>query len=234
MPFRSTICLLALLLAAPLTAAEPSGGKSLDDQLLEDLSTDEPKAQSPAQAKPQGEPRAPEQEPAGLDQQLLDEIDGEDIGMGPEPDPLTRIGRNMRKSETLIEKRDTSKKTQDVQKRILADLDEMLRLTKQQCQGGQSKPSSSTSKPSSKNNPNSQASSGEPSSQPARDSSDRLSKAGKTDVEDEQDLDALVKQVWGHLPDKVRGQMQNVSVEDFLPKYEKLIEEYYKRLAEEP
>jgi hypothetical protein len=27
--------------------------------------------------------------------------------------------------------------------------------------------------------------------------------------------------------------MQNVSVENFLPKYEKLIEDYYKRLAEE-
>ena len=71
------------------------------------------------------------------------------------------------------------------------------------------------------------------SKKPARESTDRLTKPGETKITDEKDLEALVKQVWGHLPDKVRDQMQNASVESFLPKYEKLIEEYYKRLAEE-
>jgi hypothetical protein len=43
----------------------------------------------------------------------------------------------------------------------------------------------------------------------------------------------MLKQIWGHLPPKIRDQMQSALIEDFLPKYERLIEEYYSRLAEE-
>ena len=43
----------------------------------------------------------------------------------------------------------------------------------------------------------------------------------------------LMRRIWGQLPDKVRDEMQAPMSEKFLPKYERLIEEYYKRLAEE-
>jgi hypothetical protein len=39
--------------------------------------------------------------------------------------------------------------------------------------------------------------------------------------------------VWGHLPERIRQQLQSAAVERFLPKYEDLIEAYYQRLAEE-
>lgn len=228
--------LFACLLVAPLGADDKAGQKSLDDQLLEDLDSEllpsPPKTNTESKAS-ESPPNAPKPDKSGLDEKLLDEIDGEDIGQGPEPDPLTRIGRNMRKAESLIGNRDTSPRTQEVQKRILADLDQLLQQTKQQCQGGQPKPPSDAAKTASNTPANSQPAEGDPSGKPARDSTDRLAKAGKTEVDDEQDLDELVKQVWGHLPEKVRSQMQNVSAEDFLPKYQKLIEEYYKRLAEE-
>lgn len=235
----SLLCLTLVcgLFVAPLSAADKTGGKSLDDQLLEDLDSEllptEKKVAPAAKPGDAAKPSAPQTGDAGLDQKLLDEIDGEDIGLGPEPDPLTRIGRNMRKVETLIGQRDTSKKTQDVQQRIVSELDLLLEQTKKQCQGGQGKSPSSASKPASNTPSGSKPAEGDPSDKPARDSTDRLAKAGKTDVDDQQNLDELVKQVWGHLPEKVRGQMQNVSAENFLPKYEKLIEEYYKRLAEE-
>ena len=44
----------------------------------------------------------------------------------------------------------------------------------------------------------------------------------------------MLRRVWGHLPEKAREQMQNSIDEEFLPKYEKLIEQYYQRLAEQP
>lgn len=44
---------------------------------------------------------------------------------------------------------------------------------------------------------------------------------------------ALIKEVWGQLPERVRQQLQNASVEKFLPKYERLTEDYFRRLAEE-
>ena len=43
---------------------------------------------------------------------------------------------------------------------------------------------------------------------------------------------AVIKQVWGELPEKERQQMLQSSVEEFLPKYAELIEQYYRRLAE--
>ena len=42
-----------------------------------------------------------------------------------------------------------------------------------------------------------------------------------------------MKDAWGHLPQHAREQMLQNSPERFLPQYELLIEQYYKRLAEE-
>ena len=44
--------------------------------------------------------------------------------------------------------------------------------------------------------------------------------------------DQLVERVWGHLPEKIQNRMRASGTIRFLPKYRKLIEEYYKRLAE--
>ena len=44
----------------------------------------------------------------------------------------------------------------------------------------------------------------------------------------------VVSRAWGNLPDKLRDQMQSTTPEQFLPKYERVIEDYYQRLAEEP
>ena len=43
----------------------------------------------------------------------------------------------------------------------------------------------------------------------------------------------MLKEVWGHLPARVREQMQNAASEQFLPKYEAMIEQYYERLTED-
>ena len=46
-------------------------------------------------------------------------------------------------------------------------------------------------------------------------------------------MQSLVKKIWGELPDTTREQMLEPLVEEFLPKYELLIEEYFRRLAAE-
>ena len=40
--------------------------------------------------------------------------------------------------------------------------------------------------------------------------------------------------LWGHLPEKLREEMLSALGESFVPKYERLIEQYYRRLAEQP
>ena len=44
---------------------------------------------------------------------------------------------------------------------------------------------------------------------------------------------AVIRRLWGQLPEHARGQMLQSPVEEFPPKYEVLIEEYFRRLAEE-
>ena len=43
----------------------------------------------------------------------------------------------------------------------------------------------------------------------------------------------LMKDIWGQLPPHAREQMLQSPPEQFLPKYELMLEQYYKRLAEE-
>lgn len=47
------------------------------------------------------------------------------------------------------------------------------------------------------------------------------------------DPTALQQSVWGHLPERVRSQMQSRMVEEFLPSYRQQIEAYYRALLEE-
>lgn len=239
--------LLALLvtmggLGVVIAQDKPGQPASLDDQLLDDLNSELLPAAQPAPAGDKQNttlpPATKPTDPAN-DEQLLDQLgQGEDIELGPPKNPLARIGERMRAAETLISKRDTSARTQELQQQIVRDLDLLLQQTKQQCQGGQCSPSAPKSgqpKPSPSNSAakSKPSGDGEPGNKPAQDSTDRLGKAGENKSDDAATMDQLVKEVWGHLPEKVRGQMQNVGVEQFLPKYERLIEEYYKRLAEE-
>ncbi|WP_158265665.1 hypothetical protein [Blastopirellula marina] len=47
-----------------------------------------------------------------------------------------------------------------------------------------------------------------------------------------EEQDALIKKAWGNLPPHLRKQISNTSMERFLPKYERLTQEYFRKLAE--
>jgi hypothetical protein len=210
---------LALFTFAVSSSFAADESDNLDDQLLgdlegdlleglEDLPTDDGKA-SPA-----------------LDQKLLQELDaGEDIG--DEKDPLKLIAQRMRSVEQLIGEQNTSENTQKIQKLIVADLSQLIEALNKQCQGQCKKKASGSSAGASKSKPGQ-----EPGDKPSSDSTERQ---GTADVKegDLADVENMMKKVWGHLPPKVREQINSSSIEEFLPKYEKLIERYYRRLAEE-
>jgi hypothetical protein len=44
----------------------------------------------------------------------------------------------------------------------------------------------------------------------------------------------VVKDVWGHLPDKLRQQVTQYYKEQFMPKYSDLLKQYYSSLANTP
>ena len=135
----------------------------------------------------------------------------------------------MREVEDLIEGSNTSQPTQRLQERIVEDLDQLIEQMKKQCSGGPCD-GAGKKKPGSGSKAGTGENKGE--SRPAKDSTARTGKDADTRTEMER-MKQMLKEVWGHLPPKIREQMQAGSPEEFLPKYERLIEDYYKRLAEE-
>ena len=206
------------LVAADQPASKPATPpKSLDAQLLDDLDADLLKGLSPA-VKPAvpAKPGAPGQDPPA----------GEDlVGAGAATNPLGIVSERMREVQRRIAGRDTSEATQSVQKQIEADLAKLIEQAKQQCAAcnkagsGQGQQAGNTG--------------GNPTPAPPRDSTNRIEQGTKETVETA-DVKDVLRRFWGHLPDKIREQMQSSLSEEFLPKYERVIEDYYRRLAEDP
>ncbi len=206
--------------------------ETLDEDLLQGLDVQSDEQPSPKRGDTSREPTGGEF--SDLDGQLLDQLgQGEDLGQEA-VDPLTAIGRQMQTAGELIGQRITSDRTQRVQQQIVADLDTLIEQLKSQCKKGQCQGGDGMPKPRAKPGSEGKGGKGENqgANQPARDSTGRLGVA-QADSAELARIKQMLKQVWGHLPAKVRDQMQSGTIEEFLPKYQTLIEAYYSRLAEE-
>ena len=216
-------CCGALVVAISLgdyTLAQEPKTKAADADLLKDLETDLLKDLPAAKTTQQGK-----KEGSAQDQRLQDELKaGEDLGAAPE-NPLVEIGRQMRAVEQKIVQRDTSDQTQAKQADIVAALEKLIQQAKKQ--GGSGNKNASGRGTGKAGAGDGQATPGAP-----QESTDRVGKA-QTDASQTTDVRNVLARIWGHLPEKMRDDMQNALGDQFLPKYEKLIEEYYQRLAEE-
>ncbi len=223
--------------AADPPADQPA--KSVDDALLEDLDNelldgvgDLPKGGKPETAKG----RTPK--PAGESEETK-APDGEE-GPDPNKDPLGYISQEMRDAEQLIPERQKQTHAQALQQRIVENLTRLIeqaeqQQAQQQQSSQQNKDEQQTAKRQSVKQPQQQAgksSSGKDSQSPAQDSSTRVGTAEQVRPDPEL-LRGLMKDAWGHLPEREREQMRQMAPEKFLPQYELLIERYYRRLAEE-
>ena len=230
---------LTILIIAPLTIeaqqddSAPSKDTSLDEALLEDLGDD--LFEGLDDLNTDSEAGAGDQGGSSGDRNLLDELgEGEDIGSEGESE-LTRIARQMRRAQLRIEQQQVSDQTQEIQQDVVSKLDALikeLQEKKRQCQACASdNPKQGGQQIKQPNQPTDGQQ--QTSNKPAADSTQRLGQQNVATT-DAEALEALVKQVWGHLPDRARQEMQNAAVEDFLPKYQQVIEDYYRRLAEQP
>ena len=262
-PFVALVSGLALMLLSSIDLAgadEPSQRLAVDqemsDQLLGDLSDDllegldlkrvpvpapgsrpetqgaagEASSEASKESQPSPSPSSDALEP------LFGE--GEDLGAESAASSLAPIGEAMRKVEGRLASGDTSDSTQTLQKQIV---DALAKLIEQGAKSGNSSgsgapsPSPSASTPESQQNQASQqgnSGGNAPGDDPSRDSTDRLGEADHQDARRRQ-MQAVFKQAWGHLPERVREEMQSAAGEKFLPKYERIIEDYFRRLAEE-
>lgn len=247
--FFSLVLVLTCFNAVPLVQAadesKPKSGKSvgsslddellkgLDNELLDDVGGLKPNKPKPSADKP---PHPGETKPG---EPKLDPIPGEDLDQaGEDDDPLIRIGRNMRAAGALIEERRSTEKTIEAQRQIVSDLAKLIEEIEKQQQQKQSSSQSQNQQKTAQRDQVQQPQTGQSkpspgdSNKPAQDSSAQLRKNDNQRVDPSQHK-GMMKDLWGQLPAKDREQMLQTSPEQFLPKYELLIEKYYKRLAEE-
>jgi hypothetical protein len=155
---------------------------------------------------------------------------------------LDRVGKNMRGAEDHLGQNDPGAETRRLQAEALKDLDDLIKQAQQtppespqqdQQQSGKRQNASqqqdsrqqraSAAKPGgqTKNQPSATANAaGLP---PARGGigKERLGKIAD-----------LYKDVWGHLPETLRMEMDQYSREQFMPKYSDLLKQYYTTIAE--
>jgi hypothetical protein len=205
---------------------------SLDQQLLRDL---EDELMDDLKKPDAGDSQAKEEKPEDpLDRRLLEDLrDSPDEGR---ENPLELIGHKMRRAQTLIHRQQTSEPTQQLQREIVADIDKLLDQARRQIKRSSSSSSrqqvAQRDRPS---QPQGQSQDNQPgdqqSNQPARDSQAGMQEAAAAKPQPLSQRQ-LVQQLWGHLPQRERQQVINSTIEKFIPKYELLTEEYFKRLME--
>jgi hypothetical protein len=226
--------------------AQTQPGKSLEEQLLDDRNAhpldpdadwdlSKPAGRSvPGPAKPdstKGGPAKPvplDQQVKELQQKLARELGP--AGVAEDENPLLQIARQMQRAESLLANSQPGLPTKQVQEQIVANLDKLLQsCNNSSCNpGGPSKPKPGGDKkpglgkkpgPQAKPNPKPQTSDPQAAGEPAP----------RRDSPDVSTFKAFVPT----LPQRDRNEIQESSIEEFLPKYRALIEAYYRDLAEE-
>ena len=203
----------------PAQPATPPAMPSLDDALGLSKPSDKPKDPSaqPAVTKPAL--------PSALDRALKGEEDGNE---------LQRAVALMDQSAKRLEGSDgTSLETQRMQEETVRLLDTLVKKgnkkNKPQSKP-QGKPQDGEKKPEQQPS-QSQQSQAEKAQKPGGDTSPDPERGGNTNAQLRPGIDAA-RAAWGNLPQRVRQLLMQGSGDQFSKEYQRLTEEYYKRLGE--
>ncbi len=142
---------------------------------------------------------------------------GEDVGTG-DTHPLQQIGSMMVDVKGRLHNRDTSADTLAMQHNIIEGLTQLIDKELQSA-SQQSGTSNQMETPSTVTGQRP----GAPTGSGAAQNSD-----GGTG-----NMELLFQRIWGHLPDQIRQEVETPLHEKFLPQYDDLIQDYFKRLANE-
>lgn len=176
-----------------------------------------------------------------------------DVATNPDEHPLHQIAREMRDAGTRLDKGKLDEETRQLQRKIVADLEKLL---KQQGAPPPDSPSSGGS-PQSPDSPQDGQPSGNPSAdqkpsnnppsaaggsggagkqrrsdqENAAESQERTEGGIPTDAERKRQRQMLTDAVWGHLPPAVKEQLNRSFNDRYLPEYDAQIRRYYEALA---
>jgi len=148
-----------------------------------------------------------------------------------EDNPLLEVARRMREVEGRIVRNDAGEQTQGLQRQIVADLDELIRQAQKRCQQGKS--GGKLSQQDSSGGPPKQDTEATKPSEKSASTGPQRKDNGQQRKLDKQQMRTLVEQLWDvALPLQQRNELRQSPFDEFLPKYELLIEQYYRRLLE--
>ena len=151
--------------------------------------------------------------------------------------PLVGIAQRMRETGRQIGRHESGPPTQTAQEQIVADLDALIRQARKAC--GKCSPSDKQAQgvrsrrsiaPPGAKQCDGNGKPGDGSGTAGQRRSPGRGDARKVDMGQ---MEQLIKRLWGELPPSQREQMLQRPIEEFLPKYEWLTEEYFRRLSEE-
>ena len=180
-----------------------------------------------------------------------EEKEGDEPAIEPEQDPkeiIGRISKNMENSKDRLAQKDTGDGTQQVQRDIIKDLDDLInqssrRQQQQQQQQQQSEQSSRSrrqrsQRPSQKQNAGQakQQASGQNRGQPnqpnQKNNGQNPGAGGAGGKKDSSPNADLYKDIWGHLPETLRKEMDAYSRVEFMSKYNDMLKQYYSTISE--
>jgi len=229
----------------PLAAADddPKPGQSEPPVRLKKKSKPNEDADKDKKLQP------PKKEEAGKEAK-----EGDEPAVEPEQDPkeiIGRISKNIDSTKARLAQKDTGDGTQQLQRDIVKDLDALIEQSNRQQQQQQQQDQSGQSS-NSRQQRNQQASQRRNSGQQKRQaSSQKSAQSGQPKPQSQQQANGqkpgaggaggkksdapnadLYKDIWGHLPETLRKEMDAYARVEFMSKYNDLLQQYYSRLSE--
>jgi len=242
----STACLSAAEPAEPTKPTKPAEKRRVPEELLDDVDRligdlekdlddepvdaqpDPPTPDSPSPNPPSPVPPSPDGETPN--NPAVKPPAGEDIGQ-PREHPLRHIAGKMKDVQSRLRAdKDTSKRTQLLQDQVVKEIDRLLSMLKQGApqDGGSTSPAPAASDAS----PAGDQRKPQKSDRRPRDSSDDV-RDPEESMPDVEDRGELIGRSWGELPPKLRETLIGRRPQRFLAQYRAVIEDYFRRLAEE-
>jgi hypothetical protein len=245
---RCALCgLLVLMLVVGGTALADDPPPAPDQPEPPARLKKKPKPTPPPEKKPAAPPSEKKTEPGKSDDAKAEEskekAEKEAAELEQKIQELThRVSKNLRLAEDRLDKKDPGESTQQVQRDIVEDLDELIKQTEQRQQQQQQQQSSSSSS-SQQNKQNQQArkrmqrnrsTAQQPRPRPEDQSAAQrgANLRSKSQPDSMSKIADLYKDVWGNLPETLRQEMDQYSREQFMAKYNDLLKQYYATIAE--
>jgi hypothetical protein len=215
------------------------------------------KIKSPAHDE-QGRPRNPDQKPGEMPGKSEspktgqprpgEHVTGKEQARDEDPEQrikeiMERVSKNLHTAQQRLGKKDSGDATQQVQRDIVKDLEELIEQTARQQQQNEQRQGSGSSAGSQKqrssqtrgSNTQPRSSAQRPKQSPmpqGRGKEGNNPREGKRQQDELSRIADLYKDIWGHLPLTLRQEMEQYSREQFMPKYQDLLKQYYATIAE--